>query len=827
MRVVPINEAEAVIEPFWDGGSSEHPADKRSLLCDYAVRIAAEARAVVRQTWCYVEARIESAPPGVVAVSLERPCDIAIPPYDVFRVFAAFPAWVRLGVKAEIDGREAVLLDAVAGREDRREYDGRLSGRRMTRLRIELALGEARPAGVCFSWLGLSESAAQARMEGRRSPYDAAWEGALAGDPGPAAAEIGIFFGPSDLERLRDAVRSGPAGAAFDALRAQAETDLAMDPESEVGQYVPNPDRRWVRDRDMGRADLAAPMERLAFVGLVAGDARMSRMAARMALSVSHCDTWCESVMGLFPGATWHHRSFTEEHYCRSCALVLDWAGGQFTPYGRQIVRDAIAMKGLPRIESDFKRMEYIRGMNQGIVFSSGRILGALALLPAYPRYASLVEEGERDLKEMIEEYVKADGGTLEGMGYWTFTFATAMPVFLALARRRGVPLKEVLPPGALRTAAYPLAMLSTEGDGSTYLPVNDAHSGKRIDPGLIAAYRSMTDGLEWDALWESAGRDCPKPANVFHVILPALADARQAPGNPPAAPRPLAVLPAVGQASSVREAPGIGRVLFHLCSGPTYRGHFHEDKNSFILEAAGEALAIDRGVTVYSDPDTALIGNAARHNLLYPENPGGVSLRQPPDAPGAVLGSVLDVGGVLLMASDAARAWAPGLFQAAVRRVFSPEPDLFLIDDEAAFAEERSVSFRLHSRAVMERDGDAILVRGERAALRLTALNWTPAEAGFRAEGTDCDGRPVRMARMAAAPARAHRLLTAVEVLPAGTGGRERWSFAKGDAPEARKAGRAVFYHANGCSAAEAVVREGARTVFRAVAEGISWRVG
>ena len=31
MTIVPINEAEPILKPLWDGGSSEHPTDKRSL----------------------------------------------------------------------------------------------------------------------------------------------------------------------------------------------------------------------------------------------------------------------------------------------------------------------------------------------------------------------------------------------------------------------------------------------------------------------------------------------------------------------------------------------------------------------------------------------------------------------------------------------------------------------------------------------------------------------------------------------------------------------------------------------------------------------------
>ena len=364
-------------------------------------------------------------------------------------------------------------------------------------------------------------------MEARVSPYTAAWPGALLAAAFPPRPEIGILFDEEGLAGLREKLRAGPLQAAFARLRDQARQDMALDPEAEISRYIAKPDRRWCRTRDMARTCTAGIMERLAFVGLIDGDREMSVMAARMALSAAHCEYWCESILGVFPGASWHHRSFTEEIYCRACALVLDWAGFCLTPHGKQIVRDAIIMKGLPRIESDFKRMEYIRHMNQGIVFSSGRIFGLLSLLPAYPRYRGLVDEAERDLHEMIDSYVQADGGTLEGMGYWNFTFSTAMPLLYALARYHGRAFEAYVPPAVVRTADYALSMLSTAGDGTRYLPVNDAHAGRAIAPGLVAAYAGIDPRPAWQSLYAAMLHHEDEEPDLYHLIVaPAAAGA-------------------------------------------------------------------------------------------------------------------------------------------------------------------------------------------------------------------------------------------------------------------------------------------------------------
>ncbi len=828
MRIVPINEAEAIIEPFWDGGSSEHPADKRSLLDEYTVDIAAGARARVSQGWCAVDVHIDAAEPGAPCARLARACDLDVSGYDVFRVFASLPAWARMTVRATLDGAERVLLDGVAGSNTMGEFDAPLSGNRLTALRIEFALAEPRIAYAALLWLGLSNRALQDRMEARRSPYTPDWPGMLAAETGRPAPEIGIFFGPRDLAGLRRKAAGGPLKPVFDALRRQAEQDLLLKPEEDIGYYVPNPDRRWVRDRDMKRARTAGVMERLALVGLIDGNAAMSRLAARMALSAAHCDTWCESVIGLFPGATWHHRSFTEEIYCRACALVLDWAGFCLTPHGKQVIRDAIAMKGLPRIESDFKRMEYIRSMNQGIVFSSGRIIGALGLLPAHPRYAGLLDEAERDLAEMIDAYVQPDGGTMEGMAYWNYTFSTVMPLVCALARHRGQTLGEYASPALRKTGEFALGMQSTAGDGTTYLPVNDAHADQRLSPAVTAAYIQISGRPEWKALYAAMMADGTATPDPYHFIFAPAAGVKVPRQAAPPQPR-LIVFPATGEVSAMRLAQGVGLTHLHLSCGPILATHYHEDRGSFLLEAAGEALAIDRGVTSYDHPEVALIGDANRHNLIYPESPDGALMHQPPGAAGARLGSALSVdtadGMAVLLACDTAAAWEPGVFTANLRRIFSPAADLFLIDDEVALGQAMAVSFRLNTRCAVEARGDEVWVTGRAAGLRIVPLNWAPERGLTGVEGVDSHLEPVTLLRLTTGAARSHRLLTAIQVVPAAGGGR-LWDFEGGPLTVCSNGVLEARVAVGDSPALRAQVRSRGRRLYTATCATTQWKV-
>ncbi len=785
MRVVAINQAEAIIEPFWDGGSSEHPDNKTSLLGQYEVTIKDGVKGQVRQSWCAVEVVIDRAQIGKTAVVMERKCNIDVEGYDIFRVFAAIPSWVQMRVSGQIDGSMQTFMEKVAGRDNTDEYDGHIQGKRMTELRLEFTITENRPTNISLLWLGLSNYEEQKRMEAKKSPYTPNWPGCLCEEPGQPTAQIGIFFDGNDLEELRRKVKTEPFKKIYDAIYEQALADMELDPESEIGTYIPRPDRRWCRNRDMTLTCTAGKMERLALVGLIEENLEMSRMAARMALSAAHYEYWCESIIGVFPGATWHHRSFTEEIYCTACALVLDWAGFCITPHGKQIIQDAIIMKGLPRIESDFKRMEYIRSMNQGIVFSSGRILGMLSLLPEYPRYESLIKEAEKDLHEMIDAYVLEDGGTLEGVGYWNYTFSTAIPVFYALSRFYNKSFKDYISPTIAKTGNYALSMLSIVGDKTTYLPINDTPAEKTLRLSLVGAYCGISDKSEWKALYGRMLESETIESDIYSLIFSLSPEEYE--GHCFQYPK-WYVLPHTGQAGTVRKDSKLGNVHFHFLSGPTYGGHYNQDKGSFILETDEEVLALDRGVTTYSHPETSLIKLASRHNLLYPESPDGSIIRQPSNVIGGILTSAIESNGIVMLTSDNKDAWEQGLFDINIRRIFSPAANLYIFDDEIMMSNPMELSFRINSRGNMaERDGEA-WIEGNKASLRVIPINWTPKEMTMEPEGIDSHERPVNLLRMVSNRERSHRLLTAIEVVPKNTNpewsleDENQWTFCRGE---------------------------------------------
>ena len=75
-----------------------------------------------------------------------------------------------------------------------------------------------------------------------------------------------------------------------------------------------------------------------------------------------------------------------------------------------------------------------------------------------------------------------------------------------------------------------------------------------------------------------------------------------------------------------------------------------------------------------------------------------------------------------------------------------------------------------------MQIEDGAAWVEGTKARLRIVPLNWRPAEWSITVDGIDDHLRPVNLLRLVATPATFHRLVTAVEVVPAS--GSPRWRF-------------------------------------------------
>ena len=145
-------------------------------------------------------------------------------------------------------------------------------------------------------------------------------------------------------------------------------------------------------------------------------------MGARYALSLASCRTWYVDEKELAVGITWNNRVFREAFASFGISLFLEFGGSILTWHGRNYLYEALVNKGISRLDGDFKRMEYIYHMNQGLAFSPGYIYALICLTKRFPRYKKRIDEIEADVDEMLSGTINPDGGIVEGLGYYSYT---------------------------------------------------------------------------------------------------------------------------------------------------------------------------------------------------------------------------------------------------------------------------------------------------------------------------------------------------------------------------------------------------------------------
>lgn len=121
---------------------------------------------------------------------------------------------------------------------------------------------------------------------------------------------------------------------------------------------------------------------------------------------------------------------------------------------------------------------------------------------------------------------------------------------------------------------------------------------------------------------------------------------------------------------------PRAGLRIYFL-GGPR-RGHAHDDKNSFILEAYGKTLLLDRAMPLYSHPAATIAKETSAHNAVVPD---GVSQSIAPGKGGAILLRADEADSVAIVESDAAGCW-PGLGKKVLRRLIHLRPSALVVED-------------------------------------------------------------------------------------------------------------------------------------------------
>lgn len=780
MHPVPINDAEGIIEAFWDATLSD-------LACyNFSPGEGVIARA--DQTWWCSQMTWQNARLGKIIFSMSREMNVSLTGYDALRIRCALPGSAKLTLKAVVDGDEQVVVDGVTGADKKWEYTGPVKGKRLEKLTIIYEALKDGDGGGTLQWVGLANQQVEHIRQTRQSPYTPDWPRFLqpAGHPVKPLPTLGLLCDAEDMVKIRQNMKHPLFRLIGDRVRDQARQYMTAQPERFVMESGATINRHHrAHEIARGDSDPANIAIVCGFVGLIDNDTEMLRMSARAMLSMAHAEYWDECFAEHFPGSGLDHKSFTASDNSYACALGLDWAGSVLTESGRQIILEAISRKGISRINRDFMQDEYIFDCNQASVFSQGRIAGLLAMQTLWPRAEAWMDLAEQDLLESIDRVfnMTEDHGSLEGPSYGGGTLLRALRALAMLARHQDKTLQEITPPSMIACSDYCFMFLSTAGQPGSFIPYGDGQGIFQLDMVSLMSLATSHD-RRWENLraamirGQTSSGKCLN-ANVPGLLTLILTDPPQSKGSVDI-PQ-FCLLGATGMLESCRQTPA-GSVRLQLIGTAKGAGHVHQDKGSFVLEAFGETLALDRGMTNYGHPLVATLKSAPMHNLVTPA--GDRHEEQELVAKHAALPRGKADALTLDAEINTTATWINRPFKKHIRRIHSPDPTLFFIEDVIEFSEPRGAVFHLHTSWPITQENKSFLISAKHSRLLLTPL-WKPIEATFHTDLFDGTGQPVNHLMITSQSDNSYNLVTVFQVLESSC--QTRWKIVTSrDDPEA-----------------------------------------
>ena len=686
------------------------------------------------QNWCWYVLGWEDAAAGEPAASLTVACERLSPRFDQLISGVSAPTDVTIVVEALIDGHWHEVGQPAKGEDARKELTGRLVPGELNSVRFTFTPDHEGISNILIHWVGLADSVLLGHFERGRISWDEDWTGLLKPTPtiAPTAFSADLLFSANDLPALR-AKKALPGWKDhFSILEARAQRAIQSDPEAQLTDFAPFTDKRYTRGREHGRWNYYHEGVVVAFVGLINQDADMLRWAGRTLMCMTHTTHWCQSAESRLPGSTWNQRCFVEEMMTSSAALLADWLDFMLTERAAELVRRAIWDKGLAVVERDVNQNRYMFNMNQGPWFCRARILGGLLLSKRWSRWTGYVDNALADLREGMDRYVMADGGTHEGLGYWSLTMHMVLQGLLAYARDRDCDVRTLLPKNQAKTEAF-LGIMSAMEPGLALM------DGDNSTDYLVGDTIPILASLFPDSAYASITSACllrERPPTYYNTyVLDGVFSLVFGPDH--LAPARSIVptfgrLELTGHLTSCRYD-GENTMRVHLAGARAGAGHSHLDKSGVTIELDGEPVLIDRGVVRYDDPRCGTMNASSMHNVVTPVLHDGSFPNQILPAT-AVIPQGKGDDTMLHAHIDVSAAWET-LVQAITRELQSENPRELTVIDEGELTREEVVAFHLHAPApfVIEGDTAVVCVNGKRLAITLPwAETITQAEDGI-----------------------------------------------------------------------------------------------
>ncbi len=479
-----------------------------------------------------------------------------------------------------------------------------------------------------------------------------------------------LLFSAADLPGIRQKVQSGWLNAAFNQMKSNADTYMAV---STNPYPISGPGNGYAT---AGRA-IGERVNTLALTGMILEDSTYTTQAIDICMSAiaqTDVDDFASYNDHLSVGDALH-----------AYAVAYDWLYNDMNSTQRSALRAEILEFGNWMYNYSIGGGYYGQysptplSCNHNSVAHSGLGLAALAT----SSHAEWRDLAVRQIGGYFQYARDATGWNYEGIGYYGYGSLGAVPFSIAY-HREGFPdlvaaeSKNYLIPEWILRFVQPW--------GSSVVALNDSPERLAISSGMMHLLRQSQNGVGLWAWLKMFGPDgdgsyggpvggyigdgCTLP----YIIL--FADETLQPVSPADAGLPLGEFFARGGGSFRSSWQDDAALATFTCGFDQHRGHNHRDENSFTLSAFGEYFAVDPGY----------MPNMTRaHNTILVDGLGQNHEPDEYDAYGQVL-DTQDFGGAWYMKGEAVEAYTNSIgLERAVRKFLfaqAPQPYIVVADD-------------------------------------------------------------------------------------------------------------------------------------------------
>jgi len=456
MEPININVAESIIEPFWD--------PEISTLDKWNINNKNVKEVLVEQTWCTVSFRWRDSKSDSKVISMEREYEnLSVVDMDMLVISAALTKGTSINIKV-MENSKVVSKEFIGEDDKKYEYEIDLSClNNITKIQINIGSYKKSEGSGWFNWIGLVNSQLLNQYLNSSKLDGDAWKKHLKPiDYIPSyKPTYGILMDEKDIDTLREMVsKLDNNNNPLNDIRNYKKLN---NPEAHVNTHINFfHDTRYNRVRDEGNFILKKG-ENAAVAGIIQKDSALLRLAARYALTIAACEYWDDGFICNFQTSSFNHRCFVQSLALYECSIILDLAGEFFTEVGRDYVLRKMAEEGIGAINFNTWKYEYIFTCNQLSWFSPGRMYGYAVLMKHYPRIEPYMDIALNEVIENINNTVEADGGYLEGPGYFACVGRDALLALYIYANVKKIDIKELIPDVMQKTINFGEVLESTD----------------------------------------------------------------------------------------------------------------------------------------------------------------------------------------------------------------------------------------------------------------------------------------------------------------------------------------------------------------------------